>query len=97
MRWVVWALLLVAQQFSHGLSTRAKNSSSYIYNFFAAIFSNSVWICSNFILVDTIVGSMKNSSMREAVFIALYYTVFCVIGSLLSQWAAINYFERKIK
>jgi len=95
MKWILWALLLVAQQFSHGVGSRAKNSNSYLYNLWAATLSNGVWICSNFILVDNAVRIMKDGDVIKAAFIAVFYTTFCVIGSLLSQWAAINYFEVK--
>lgn len=94
MTWALWAFLLVMQQFSHGVSTRAKNSNNYFYNLWAATFSNGVWICSNFILVDSVVRVMKGKDVGLAIFTAVYYTTFCVIGSMLSQWAAINYFEK---
>lgn len=97
MKWVIWAFLLVAQQLSHGLSSRAKNRDNYFYNLWAATLSNGVWICSNFVMVGSVLDVIKGGDVVLAIFTVVYYTVFCVIGSLLSQWLAINYFERRME
>lgn len=95
--WIVWAVVLIAQQFSHGLSSRAKNSSSIRYNCVAATLSNGVWILSNFFIVSNVMTAIKTGSTGYAVAVALFYTVFCVIGSVLSQVIAMKVIEPRME
>jgi hypothetical protein len=97
MKWAIWAVVLILQQFSHGLSSRAKNSNSYTYNIVAATFSNGVWICSNFFLVENVLSAIKDGDLYFALRVGVFYTFFCVLGSFLSQYVAINFIEQKMR
>jgi hypothetical protein len=93
--YALWALLLVTQQFSHGLSSRAKNSSSVAYNCLASIMSNGVWFASNLILVDNFVDILRRSAWSKAVWIGVFYLIFTVSGSVLSQLLAMKWTEKR--
>lgn len=92
-KYTVWALSLILQQFSHGISSRAKNSNKVFYNVFAAILSNGVWYFNFYILANNAVE--RQNDIQYIIFIGIFYIFFCVIGSVLSQVVAVNYFEKK--
>ena len=92
-KYFIWALSLILQQFSHGISSRAKNSNKVIYNAFAAIFSNGVWLFNFYVLATNAIE--KRGDFSYLLFMGLFYIVFCVIGSVLSQVVAVNYFEKE--
>jgi len=95
MIYVAWALLLVFQQFSHGISSRAKNSNSVLYNSIASVFSNGVWFASNIILVDNFVDILKRSDWSKAIGLGVFYITFCVVGSVASQVLAMKVIEKR--
>lgn len=94
-KYIFWALSLILQQFSHGISSRAKNSNRVIYNAFASIFSNGVWFFNFYVLATNAIE--KKGDILYLCFMGLYYIIFCVIGSVLSQVVAVTYFEKEEK
>lgn len=92
----VWAVLLVLQNFSHTLSSRAKNSHSLAYNAIASTFSNGVWFGSQFYIVNTLVH-FNDKGWLYITGVFAYYTFFTVVGSLLSHWAAMRFFEKRLQ
>ena len=93
--WIVWAFVLIVQQLAHGLSSRAKNRDNYTYNILASVLSNGVWICSNFFIVGSVLDVIKSGNVRLAVFTVAFYTFFAVLGSVLAQWTAIEFIEKR--
>lgn len=94
-KYVVWALMIILQQFSHGISSRAKNSNKIFYNVCAAILSNSVWFFNFYIL--TINAVERSGDIRYLINMGFFYTLFCVVGSVLSQLVAVHFVERDEK
>lgn len=92
-KYIFWALSLVLQQFSHGISSRAKNSNRVVYNAFASVLSNGVWFFNFYVLATNAIE--KKGDFSYLLFMGLFYIVFCVIGSVLSQVIAVNYFEKE--
>lgn len=92
---IIWAVLLVLQNASHTLASRAKNSTSLGYNAFASTFSNGVWFGSQFFIVHTLVG-IADKSWLYITGVSVFYIFFTVIGSLVSHWLAMNYLEKGI-
>lgn len=93
---IIWAILLVLQNASHTLSSRAKNSRSLAYNAVASTLSNGVWFGSQFFIVKTLVG-FTDRGWLYIVGVFLFYTFFTVVGSLLSHWLAMRFFEKRLE
>jgi hypothetical protein len=94
MNYFLWALLLIVQNFSFTLVSRARNSGSLGFHALAAVGSNGVWFASNFILIDNVISIIKTADLQQAVFIGLFYTVFTVAGSLSSHYISMKYIEK---
>jgi hypothetical protein len=77
--------ITIVQNASFTLVSRARNSGSYTYNAFASIFSNGIW----FVVVQQVVAKPND------VWTGVSYVAGATIGSVLMQWVAINYLEKK--
>ena len=93
MKWAIWALLLVVQNFSFTMVSRARNSGSLGYHTLAAIFSNGVWIVSQFFLLDSVMSILKRGDWAEAVFVGTFYTLWTVVGSVSSHYVLMRWVE----
>jgi hypothetical protein len=78
-------VITIAQNASFTLVSRARNSGSLLYNGIASVFSNGIWY-----FVFRQIQAMPNDAPTAIVYIAA-----SAIGSVLMQWVAIKYFERK--
>lgn len=77
--------ITIIQNASFTLVSRARNSGSYIYNAIASVFSNGIW----FIVVQQVVA--KPNDIRTGI----AYVLGATIGSVLMQWVAIKFLEKK--
>ena len=94
MTWALWAVLLIGQNFSFTLVSRARNSGSLGYHALAAVFSNGVWFVSQFILIGSIVDAIKTADVGKAIALGVFYTVCTIVGSVSSHWFAMRYLEK---
>jgi hypothetical protein len=94
MTWLLWAVLLIVQNFSFTMVSRARNSGSILYHGIAAIFSNGVWFASMFIIVDSINHAIKDASLARALLLGLFYTACTVAGSLSSHYILMRWVEK---
>lgn len=92
--YALWALLLMSQSFANTLVSRARNSSSVAYHSVASLFSNGVYFVSLFILVDSITATLRTASVGRAIALGCFYTLFTLLGSILSHWLCMRYLER---
>lgn len=95
MIWVIWAFLLIFQNASFTLVSRARNSDNIWYHAWAATLSNGVWFLSNLILVDNVLKILQGASWAYAVGVAVFYTICTLTGALSMHWLAINRIERR--
>lgn len=93
-KWIVWAVVLIGQAGSSTWASRARNSQSVAYHGVAAIFSHGVWFISNVFMVDSLVNIARDGGAKDVVFLGLFYTVFCVIGSIVAHHVSANLFEK---
>lgn len=93
--WVVWAILLLAQNASFTLVSRARNSNSLGYHALAGLGSNGIWFAGQFILFQKMFDILKTGSWGAAAGVGLFYTVFTLIGSVGMHWIAMHKLERK--
>jgi hypothetical protein len=91
---VVWAVLLLVQNFSFTLVSRARNSGSIAYHAVAAVGSNGVWFAAQFILISNFIQIIKTADWLTGVLIGLFYTFFTVIGSISSHYVCMRWIEK---
>jgi hypothetical protein len=87
MEWLLWAPVLVAQNFAFTFVSRARNSGSLRRHMIAAIFSNGVWFLSQIIIFSVLFQAMTGKlGWRLQIAAGIYYTVFTMAGSLLAHY-----------
>lgn len=85
--WLYWAPVLIAQNFAFTFVSRARNSGSLGRHLVAGIASNGVWFVSQIIIFSKMFSMMTGKyGIGMAVFTAIYYTLFTLLGSLLAHY-----------
>lgn len=80
--------LVILQNASFTLVSRARNSSSLMYHGIASVFSNGIWL----LVIREVVTNFDRWELM------ITYLVGSVIGSLSMHYVAMKYFEKpKIK
>jgi len=97
MMWVLWAFLLIIQNFAFTMVSRARNSKSIPYHAIASLFSNGIWFASQFILVDMFMKVIKNADWQLAVIGSLVYISCTMTGSLTSHWFLMKVIEPMVE
>ena len=77
--------LVVLQNASFTLVSRARNSDSLAFHAIASVFSNGIWL----LVIRNIVQNFDNPVMMGV------YLIGSVIGSLLMHHFSMKYFEKK--
>lgn len=77
--------LVVLQNASFTLVSRARNSSSLMYHTIASVLSNGVWL----LVIRKVVQNFDSLDMM------LTYLVGSVVGSVLMHYVSMKYFEKK--
>ena len=82
----VWAALLVAQNFSFTVVSRARNSASLKRHTIASLLSNGIWFAQLFFTTDNITKVLTGQQgLAYAVLYLVVYVVSCTTGSILSH------------
>lgn len=92
--WVAWAIVLLIQNASFTLVSRARNSGSLGFHAIASVFSNGVWFASQIVVVTKIADAWASRDYRLLTFTAIFYTIFTVIGSVAMHYISMNYLEK---
>lgn len=82
----IWAIFLVAQNFSFTFVSRARNSASLSRHLIAALLSNGIWFVGQILTIKTITDSLKFNNLESFILPALVYTISTCAGSLLAHW-----------
>jgi hypothetical protein len=89
--WVIWAVLLLAQNFAFTFVSRARSSGSLLRHLKAAIMSNGIWIVSQVILLGPMFDKLTGKQGRPLqVLTEVVYTVATVTGSLVAHYWALR-------
>lgn len=78
-------LLVILQNASFTLVSRARNSKSLLYHGVASVLSNGIWL----LVIRNVVTNFDKPELMVT------YLVGSVAGSLGMHWAAMKYFEKK--
>lgn len=90
---LIFALLLILQNFSFTVVSRARNSGSDWFHAGAAVFSNGIWVIVNFFLFQGWDKVMEQDSNALLFGLAAFYVAFTVIGSILGGKISRRFFE----
>ena len=93
--WLFWGSLLLVQNATFTLVSRARNSQSLLYNAWASLLSNGTWFAAQFILIDKVTGLTESADAVLATATGLFYMVFTMLGSVAMQHIAINRLEKR--
>lgn len=89
--WVVWAFILIAQNFAFTFVSRARNSGSLKRHLIAGFFSNGIWFTSQLLIFTEMFSMMAGKKgIWAAAFAGAYYTVFTLSGSLAAHFYALK-------
>lgn len=77
--------LVVLQNASFTLVSRARNSNSILYHTVASVLSNGIWL----LVIRQVVLNLNNLTLM------LTYLVGSVLGSISMHYIAMKYFEKK--
>lgn len=77
--------LVVLQNASFTLVSRARNSSSLTFHAIASVLSNGIWL----LVIKNVVQNFDKPIMM------LVYLIGSVIGSLVMHYISMKYFEKK--
>ena len=77
--------LVILQNASFTLVSRARNSNSLIYHTIASVLSNGIWL----LVIRQVVMNLDNWILM------ITYLVGAVIGSISMHYIAMKYFEKK--
>ena len=89
--WLIWALVLIIQNFAFTFVSRARNSGSIKRHMIASVGSNGVWFLSQTIIFSQMFKIMKGDyGLMMAVFVGVYYTIWTMAGSLIAHYHALR-------
>lgn len=89
--WLLWAALLVSQNFAFTFVSRARSSGSLSRHVKAAIFSNGIWIVSQIVLLGPMFDNLTGKHGRFLQFISgVVYTTATVSGSIFAHYWALK-------
>lgn len=95
MSWMVWAAVLLAQNFSSALMSRARMTSGLRYSAVASVFSNGTWFVAQFIAIDKITKFLGKEAWWPVIGTAIFYVTFTVWGSVIAHYLSMTYIERR--
>ena len=90
---LAWAALLVVQNASFTIVSRARNSGSDWYHAIASVFSNGIWFVSQTFIVLGLVDIARSLDWRAWTGLATIYVVCTVFGSVVAGKAARRWLE----
>jgi hypothetical protein len=97
MTWVLWGILLLAQNASFTAVSRARNSGSVKYHILAGLFSNGVWIANMFVIFDQIERAKQSHNVLLITGTIAFYTALTLTGSVLMHYWLLRKEKGKMK
>jgi hypothetical protein len=89
--WLLWGVILIAQNFAFTFVSRARNSGSVVRHAIASVFSNGIWFTSQMYIFTAMYAMLVGKhGVKLQVFTALFYTSFTVIGALVGHYISLR-------
>jgi hypothetical protein len=92
MIWILWGVILVAQNAAFTWVSRARNSGSIPYHAVACVASNGIWIASMFLVVDQLQAAKGDAN--RMLLVGLFYTACTVAGATFMHWFSMRFLEK---
>lgn len=91
-----WILIpiLIAQQFSYVLVSRARNSNSIAYGTIGSVAANSTYYIGQILMVDQFMKILRESNLHHAVVLGAVYITTMTLTASASQWVCMHWFEK---
>lgn len=90
-KWIVWPIILLAQNFAFTFVSRARSSASLLRHAKASLMSNGIWIVSQVILLGPMFEYLTGShGMKMQMAAEMLYTVSTMAGSLYAHAHALR-------
>lgn len=91
-----WILIpiLIAQQFSYVLVSRARNSNSIMYGTIGSVVANITYFVGQILMVDQFMKIIRSADMSHALTLGLIYVVTMTLTASASQWVCMKWFEK---
>lgn len=91
-----WVLIpiLIAQQFSYVLVSRARNSNSILYGTIGSVAANSTYFVGQILMVDQFMKIIREANMNHALILGATYITTMTLTASVSQWVCMRWFER---
>lgn len=97
MQWIVWTLILLLQNFSFAIVSRARSSGSIRYHALTAVFSNGTWIMSQLVVLKNFYDVFKTGDWTKAVPFLIFYTIVTAAGSVIGHIVSMKIERGKMK
>jgi hypothetical protein len=93
-----WVLIpiLIAQQFSYVLVSRARNSNSILYGTIGSVFANATYFIGQILMVDQFMRIIREADMNHALVLGAIYITTMTLTASVSQWICMRWFERRM-
>lgn len=89
--WVVWAIMLVWQNYAFTFVSRARNSGSLSLHMKAALQSNGVWFLQSIFVWSAFLKIITGAyGMWKALAAGVFYTIFTMSGAFLAHHRALK-------
>lgn len=89
--WLIWAVLLIGQNFAFTFVSRARSSGSLRRHLIAGIFSNGVWFASQIFAVGAFMSIITGKfGLAASLFAGVFYTTLTLTGSVLAHYYALR-------
>lgn len=84
--YTIWGFILLLQNFSFTMVSRARNSASLARHIYASLLSNGVWMTSMMFMVGPMLDNLRGTNgILVQVMTGAFYTVLTVTGSVLAH------------
>jgi len=94
MTWALWAVMLLLQNASFTLVSRARNTGSIAFHAAAAVGSNGVFILTQLVALDKLITVLRHPTVWSVIGIFAFYTFFTVLGSITMHHISMKYLEK---
>jgi hypothetical protein len=90
-KWVIWPLVLLAQNFAFTFVSRARSSASIMRHAKASLMSNGIWIVSQVILLGPMFDYLNGThGLSKQMLAEVVYTISTMSGSLYAHYHALK-------
>lgn len=90
-KWLIWPLILLAQNFAFTFVSRARSSASLMRHAKASLMSNGIWIVSQVILIGPMFENLNGShGLKLQMLAEMVYTVSTMSGALYAHYHALR-------